>query len=349
LAIVDDILDLSKIEAGQATIEKCVFDPIRMVEDVVSLMQVRAEDKRLLIQARIENGFPDSIESDPTRLRQILINLVGNAIKFTETGGVTINASCPQFVGGPLTFAVHDTGIGIDDEMIQRIFDPFVQADETTARRFGGTGLGLSICNRFANLLGGEIQVESEIGQGSTFTLSLQCTHQTANVAVHDGATKVRESYKLDRGYRILLAEDGLDNQKLITHVLNRAGAEVVTVDDGRQAVDIVLEREFDLILMDMQMPVMDGYAATKELREQGVTTPIVALTAHVMDGAKTRCLEAGCDDYSSKPINRGNLIGMINHILAGPFSEDAHSKGSDRTDECVDEGVENANTVTTS
>lgn len=337
LAIIDDILDLSKVESGQATIEKRVFDPIRMIKDVVSLMQVRAEKKGLFIKAKVEKGFPDSIESDPTRLRQILINLVGNAIKFTESGGVTLFANGPQMKGGPLSFDIHDTGIGINADMQERIFHPFVQADETTARRFGGTGLGLSICSRFVSLLGGELSLESEIGQGSVFTLTLPCPIRTTSGKSPNVKKEIRKSLQVDRSCHILLAEDGPDNRKLISHILERAGAQVLTVENGQQAIDAVLSNDFDLVLMDMQMPVKDGYTATRELRSRGVTLPIVALTAHVMDGAKGRCLEAGCDDYSSKPINRGSLIGMINQILA----EHPAKAGSNTPSQAIDRDEE--------
>jgi len=327
LELLNDILDLSKVEASALRIEQLRFSPTKIVADVIALMKIRADAKRLELTSSALGPLPETIESDPTRLRQILINLVGNAIKFTESGGVAIAVQFlpdPQ-TGGRLEFAVRDTGIGMSADELGRLFRPFTQADASTTRKFGGTGLGLTISKRFADLLGGALVVESEVGKGSTFTVSVR-TGSVEGVRMcqpASGTAAPASTRSLARGTlprlscRVLVAEDGIDNQRLLSFLLRKAGAEVEVADNGLAAMDKALaakrdDKEFAVILMDMQMPVMDGYTSTANLRAAGYRGVIIALTAHTMTGDSERCLAAGCDDYATKPIHGAKLISLI-------------------------------------
>ena len=328
-SIINDILDLSKIEAGQLECEQLDCDPRQIVCDVASMMRFRAGEKGLTLKVEYAALIPKTIRTDPTRFKQALVNLMGNAIKFTKQGSVTIRVA----LAGPsdnrqLEVAVIDTGIGIPGEHLQRIFEPFRQADTSTTRNFGGTGLGLTITRRVAELLGGDLQVSSEPGKGSTFTLRVatgplngveMMEHSVTESSRQTPAKKLLPSAKLS--CRILLVEDGEDNQRLIALVLTKAGAEVDVAENGRAGAEKALRalddgKPFDVILMDMQMPVMDGYAATRLLRERGYTDPIVALTAHAMRGDRAKCLNAGCDDFATKPIDVQSLLATITSHL---------------------------------
>ena len=326
LGIIDDILDLSKIEAGKLTAESLVCSPLAVVEDVLSLMRVRTYAKGLALGAVYETVLPASFQTDPTRLRQILVNLIGNAIKFTEIGSVQLIV---RFVTGSspsLEFDVVDTGIGLSPEQQERLFKPFSQADSTMTRKFGGTGLGLTISKRLAELLGGTVNiVESFPGKGSRFRaviatgslVGVEMIAPTNRLAMEDTNQRiVKPEVPICSlaGCRLLLAEDGPDNQQLIAFVIRKAGAEVTVVENGQLAVDAAMQatdsgRSFDVILMDMQMPVLDGYGAVAVLRAKGYRNPIIALTAHSMSGDREKCLATGCDDYASKPINRASLV----------------------------------------
>lgn len=325
LKLINDILDLSKVEAGRMSTEQIECSPVQVVRDVQSMMRARASGKGIELAIEFDGPVPEKIKSDPTRLRQILVNLVGNAIKFTEAGGVCVRVG---FEGEPFTktaglrFDVIDSGIGLEPEQVSRLFKPFSQADSSISRRFGGTGLGLAISSRLASMLGGKLSVTSEIGKGSTFTLTVAANMVEGAKMLDSPAEAVWETeaentskdadIKLDG--RILLAEDGPDNQRLISFHLRRAGAMVDIAENGRVAVSRALlshkaGEPYDLILMDIQMPELDGYAATAQLRKSGWTGAIVALTAHAMAGDEQKCLEAGCDGYASKPINRIALL----------------------------------------
>ncbi|MFH1749149.1 MAG: response regulator [Planctomycetota bacterium] len=337
LQIINDILDLSKIEMGKLEVECVAFSPLQILADVQGLMQVRADAKRLGLQVECEGAIPEIVYGDPTRLRQILVNLVGNAIKFTEMGGVRILARlCAASTPDPhLQFKVIDTGIGMSPEQIGRLFHAFTQADTSTTRKFGGTGLGLNISKRLAEMLGGGISVESALGRGSTFRVEIATgSLEGVRVIERPSIAEVAKSstptlhttspVKLD--CNILLVEDGPDNQRLITTVLKKAGANVRVVDNGELALNAALQahngpQPFDIILMDMQMPVMDGYEATRRLRAENYTKPIIALTAHAMASDREKCLQVGCDDYATKPINRRELIQTIHGWLHTPMA----------------------------
>jgi signal transduction histidine kinase/ActR/RegA family two-component response regulator len=319
LTVINDILDISKIEAGKLTVEHVATDPAQVIEEVCSLMQVRADEKELALKHLIDGPFPVTVQTDPVRLRQVLINLVGNALKFTENGGVTIKAAFVAGARPAMRFDVTDTGIGMTPEQIAKLFQPFTQADASTTRRFGGTGLGLTIALNLARALGGDITVTSEPGKGTTFSATVE-TGPVEGVSMEPRQRTVLRDLaasspmtRLD-GVRILLAEDGPDNQRLLRLYLTRAGANVTLVENGRQAVDSVMkpaeqQRPFNLILMDMQMPELDGYGASSLLRAKGCRLPIIALTAHAMQGDRDKCLAAGCDDYLSKPVDCGALL----------------------------------------
>ncbi len=340
LAIINDILDLSKIESGKMEIESIPFSVIELVSDVHGLLRIRAEESGLWLGVDFDGAIPEVIESDPTRLRQILMNVVGNAIKFTETGGVKIVTRFEPGVGGRgarVCFDVVDTGIGMSEEQIEKVFTAFSQADSSTTRRFGGTGLGLDISKRLCEMLNGEITLKSAIGEGTTVSVVVDAGSIESVEMIEDPAasTRARKTITAQHGEasrldcRVLLAEDGVDNQRLISHILRRAGAEVSLAENGKVALESALEAVaegagFEVILMDMQMPVMSGYESVAELREAGYRGAIIALTAHAMDGDREKCIDAGCDDFASKPIDRAKLIGLIDGYARGASSRAA-------------------------
>ncbi len=323
MALINDILDISKIEAEKMTVERLPCDLPNMVIDVASLMRPKAVDKGLEFKVKFEGSIPQQISTDALRLKQILVNLIGNAIKFTQKGRIEIRVECrPTEQSSEVHFHLTDTGIGMTPEQVQRLFQPFNQADDSMTRKYGGTGLGLTISKRLAKLLGGDITLQSLHGVGSTFSVvidggSLAGTTMRTDVTeaiLSDVPAPVEEVVHLEG--RILLAEDGLDNQRLISLHLRRAGAEVTIADNGRIAVDLTCANTFDLIIMDMQMPELDGYGAASELRRHGFTLPIIALTAHAMAEDRHRCLQAGCTDYMTKPIDKQHLLMTINAHL---------------------------------
>jgi signal transduction histidine kinase/CheY-like chemotaxis protein len=344
LAIINDILDISKIEAGMLKVECVPTEVEPIVREIVSLMHVKAHAKGLSLEYVRRADIPATIRTDPMRLRQILINLIGNAVKFSEAGGVVVTASLEASEPPQLRFAVADTGIGLTEEQGATLFGAFQQADSSTTRKFGGTGLGLRISKRLAQMLGGDISFTSTLGKGSVFSATIETGPLTAAEAEApaapasrpDRAAPVRLSASGQPpllGVRILLAEDGHDNQRLISHHLRKAGAEVRIVDNGRLAVEalsvdgtvegpLLASLPVDLILTDMQMPEMDGYLATQVLREKGCTLPIVALTAHTMSGDAERCLAVGCDAYAAKPIDRLELIDLCRRATSGELRD---------------------------
>jgi PAS domain S-box-containing protein len=333
LSIIDDVLDLSKIEAGKIEIEAIPYSTFKIIEEVLSLMRVPSSAKGIALCCEFETAIPSNVLTDPIRVRQILLNLVSNAIKFTELGGVRIVV---RYAGGDrprLEFDVVDTGLGMTPEQQNRLFKPFTQADNSTTRQFGGTGLGLTISKRLANLMGGDVFiVESCAGQGTRFRAYIDMgvlessklidPNQVSNfhsAGVNAKADEVQtvSPQSLLAGCNILLAEDGPDNQKLISFILKKAGAKVTIAENGQLAVDSTLDAviagdPFHVVLMDMQMPVLDGYGATALLRSKGYGGHIIALTAHAMAGDRGKCISAGCDDYATKPIDRPSLIQQI-------------------------------------
>ena len=327
LNLINDILDLSKIESGKLDVEQIETSPQQILADVASLMRVRAKAKELPLEVKFEGPIPEKIRSDPTRLRQILVNLVGNAIKFTQTGAVKIVTRLRDEGEQPkLQIDVVDSGIGIPAGNIKKIFEPFTQADGSTTRRFGGTGLGLSISKRLVELLGGELTVSSIAGEGSTFSITIATGSLQGVRLIEDltesatralGSSADGNANHSLHDCRILLAEDGPDNQRLISFILEKAGAEVTLADNGKIGLELALAargkgRPFDVVLMDMQMPILDGYAATRLLRAAGYTEPIIALTAHAMLSDRQKCLDTGCDEYTTKPIDRQQLFSLI-------------------------------------
>jgi signal transduction histidine kinase len=338
LEIVNDILDLSKIESGKLQVEQIRCSPAQIILDVISLLRMRAESKGIALLCQADGPLPQTICTDPMRLRQILINLVSNAVKFTDSGEVRLVARCRRSVDGDqrMEFDVCDTGIGMNQAEISRLFRAFEQVADNSHRRSDSTGLGLTISKRLAALLGGDITVSSEPGRGSCFRLEM-AGGPSEGVSLIGFDVKSPSAEPQRTGFaakhrriagRLLLAEDGPDSQRLLSYLLSKAGAELVVVDNGQLAVEHVLaaaqtNQPFDLILMDMQMPVMDGYTATGQLRRLGFHKPILALTAFAMNGDREKCLAAGCDDFITKPIDGAGLIRTVGQWLdASPEDE---------------------------
>jgi PAS domain S-box-containing protein len=345
LGLLDDILDLSKIEADRLVAQRTDCSPWEIVEEVLSLMRVRAVDKGLRLDAEYAYPLPATISTDPARLRQILVNLVGNAIKFTDAGEVRVVVRC-RTEGEPsprVLFEVADTGIGMSPDEVARLFKPFTQLDASTTRRFGGTGLGLAISSRLAELLGGGIDVESRAGEGSTFTLAIAPgpLEAAAMLDRRPGAPPPADAAPLPstgalRG-RVLLAEDAPDVQQLVVLLLRRMGLEVEVAESGRAAYERTLRsaeegRPYALILMDIQMPDWDGYEAARRLREEGWRGPIVALTAYAMPQDRQRCLAAGCDDYIAKPIDNAGLLAVVARHLRQELPAEMAAAGAEET-----------------
>jgi PAS domain S-box-containing protein len=329
LELINGILDLSRIESGKLEVNRLPCEPRQMVEEIIALMKVRADAKGLPLWREFIEPLPATIVTDPTRLQQILINLIGNAIKFTEVGCVRVVARVASPVGNEaqLVIEVVDTGVGIKEDHLTRLFEPFTQGDSSTIRRYGGTGLGLAISRRLAKMLGGDITVSSRPGQGSVFRVTLPAevpgsmpeTSPQPSPPPRETSLAAGPSASSQLQGRVLLVEDGPDNQRLLAFLLKKRGVEVTLAANGEEALDIVhatgtpdAPDPFDLILMDMQMPVLDGYEATRRLREEGYRGPIIALTAHAMSHDRQKCLDAGCDDYLSKPIDRTAFFTVV-------------------------------------
>jgi signal transduction histidine kinase len=334
LALVNDVLDLSKIEAGQLIVHLEPTQPSSILAAVGSMMRPLATEKCISLDVEIQGLVPAAWSTDPVRFRQILVNLVGNAIKFTEQGSVKITCTYEPLLkpegglAGWLQYAVRDTGIGIPEAKLPQLFSAFTQLHDTRRRRSGGTGLGLAICKRLTDALRGQLTVSSQAGRGSEFLLRLPVPEEEARRLIPGPSlseTPVEEPTPGRdpglHGVRVLLVDDNPDNQRIVSFLLEHVGALVECADDGRMGVDRFFRDEspaFDVVLMDMQMPVLDGYGATSELRRRGATLPIIALTAYAMAGDAQRCLAAGCSAYLPKPIVPGDLYKVIRQ-QAGP------------------------------
>jgi TMAO reductase system sensor TorS len=323
LTILNDILDFSKIEAGKLELDSIPFDPIECVERVRALLAVRALQKGLELRCEVRPEVPPCVVGDPLRLGQVLLNLIGNAIKFTEKGLVAVEVSVTSAgeAGVVLEFAVRDTGIGIAADKQQTIFEAFSQADGSMSRRFGGTGLGLTICSRLVRLMGGGIRVQSRLGEGSCFRFSVPLPVAELAAAAPAQAAPPPEVAAPGSGgaLRVLLAEDNLVNRQLVVRLLEKRGHRVDTAENGREACEAFHRQSYDVILMDVQMPEMTGIEATAAIREAergtGQHIPIIAMTAHAMNGDRERFLTSGMDGYISKPILVKDLTDALEKI----------------------------------
>jgi two-component system, sensor histidine kinase and response regulator len=350
VTVVNDVLDFSKIEAGKLDIEPLAFSLRSMLEEWLKPLSFRAMGKDLRLTWQVQADVPDGVVADPTRLRQILVNLVGNAIKFTEQGGIDVEVTRLRAGKGDgiesgvgmivVGFAVRDTGIGIPPEALAKIFREFEQVDGSHSRRFGGTGLGLAISQRLCEMMGGNIGVESILGKGSNFFFELPCGVAASQETLATGIRETRMRAESGNsapgreapvrcGLRVLVAEDNPVNQKLVRLLLEKRRHHVELVDNGQAAVDACLATEYDIALLDIQMPILDGLSATRAIRKHqeplGRHTPIVALTAHAMKGDRERCLDAGMDGYVGKPIVAAELYRVMDELAlpAAPEMED--------------------------
>ncbi|MFL6695009.1 MAG: response regulator, partial [Ramlibacter sp.] len=323
LGLINDILDLSKVEAGQLTVERIACAPHELVQGALLELGLKAQDKGIRLSVRLLTAVPERVHSDPVRIRQVVLNLLSNAVKFTERGAVEVTLACAD---GAYIVEVNDTGIGMEPSQVESMFDPFTQADASIARRFGGTGLGLAISRRLARALGGELTGTSQLGVGTSMIFSF-ATGPLEGVRLLDedgiapgGAIAPvpgRKRMQLPSA-RVLVVDDGAENRELISLVLTEQGLWVEEAENGQVALDMVAAGSYDLVLMDIQMPVMDGYTATRELRGRGVQVPIVALTAHAMKGFEVEVLQAGFTAYLVKPVDIDALLDLLGHVLGG-------------------------------
>jgi len=326
LEIIDDILDLSRVDANKFEVDRQLVKPDCLVADVQSLMRVRAEEKGLELKVEHHGQLPAVIQTDGKRLRQILLNLVGNAIKFTDEGSVTLATRCLEH-NNKIEFRVIDTGIGIDESDLEKLFEPFTQADSSSTRSIGGTGLGLTISRRLARMLGGDIDIHTQLGKGSVFiaTVDMGALAGIDMVTPDPFLNRPREAVDqippIRLSGRVLIVDDRRDIRLLAQRFVEEAGGEVVTAVNGLDAIETIerLAKEsikVDLVVMDMQMPIMDGYQAARQLRNSGFRQPIIALTADAMEGARAHCINAGCDDYTTKPLDRRAFQSVIAKYL---------------------------------
>jgi PAS domain S-box-containing protein len=332
LELINDILDLSKVESGNLEVEKLECAPYALVREVVTVLDVRAREKGIRLDLRTEGPIPETIRSDPTYLRRIVTNLVGNAIKFTESGGVTVVLRLASGAAPAMAVDVIDSGIGIAADKLDTMFDPFVQADSSVTRRFGGTGLGLTISRRFARALQGDIVVASELGKGSTFTMTVE-TGPLENVRMLDTPELASQNpvHAVDDDTRwsfpparVLVVDDGAENRELLRLVLGDVGLVIREAENGQVALERARAERFDVVLMDMQMPVMDGFTATRQLRAEGAAMPILALTANAMKGAEKEVMAAGCSGFVTKPVDIDRLMQTLAALLGGTRTERA-------------------------
>jgi len=338
LTIINDILDYSKIESSELDIEEIPFSIKNTVQDVIDLLSIKAKEKRINFFSIIDSDVPNLAKGDPLRIRQILINLVNNSLKFTKKGEVVVRVNLIETndYQYKIKYIIKDTGIGISAPMINTLFEPFTQAGNTHTRQYGGTGLGLAISKHLVEMMNGEIGVESEIDKGSLFWFTIPLLSQSDRrqtnlpaVSKHrketrsgDQISPIKEVQKKE--YKILLVEDDQINQLVALHSLNKLGYNLKTVDNGFKAMETLMHIKYDMVLMDLQMPVMDGFKTTKKIRSSDSINkdiPIIAMTAHAMKGDREKCLETGMDDYLSKPIEQATLKTILEHWLPKTFS----------------------------
>jgi len=327
LQLINDVLDLSKVEAGRMEVERLELSPHVLAAEVVKTLLVKAEEKSIFLELEVDGSIPETVLGDPTRLRQIITNLISNAIKFTDQGGVKVILHMTAHGNQPrYTIDVVDNGIGIAADKVEAIFDPFTQADSSTTRKFGGTGLGLAISRDFARMMGGDIVATSEVGKGSTFHATMDpgpldgvnfLQPEEALAACEEAADSSHVVWQFNAG-RVLVVDDGEENRELVSLVLEEAGLRVDEAENGQVGLDKGRQGNYDVILMDIQMPVLDGYQATTALRKAGVDTPIFALTANAMKGFEEKCLAAGCTGYLTKPVDIDLLLDTLGELLGG-------------------------------
>jgi PAS domain S-box-containing protein len=347
LQLINDVLDLSKVEAGRMEVEQLELAPHVLAAEVIKTLLVKAEEKSIYLELEVDGPIPEKVLGDPTRLRQIITNLVSNAVKFTDEGGVKVILHLTS-EGDETRFAIDvvDNGIGIAADKVEAIFDPFTQADSSTTRKFGGTGLGLAISRDFARMMGGDIIATSELGKGSTFHATIDpgpmegvslLQPEEAMAACDEAADSGHVAWQFDSG-RVLVVDDGDENRELVMLVLEEAGLSVDQAENGKIGYDKGREGNYDVILMDIQMPVMDGYEATTALRKAGIETPIYALTANAMKGFEEKCLAVGCTGYLTKPVDIDLLLDTLGKLLGGERRkvEAAEVAATDNWDEGV-------------
>jgi PAS domain S-box-containing protein len=333
LELINDILDLSKVESGRLDIERIPFNPYSVIHEVVKVLGFQAGEKGISLDLQVQDHVPETIVNDPGKLRQIVTNLVGNAVKFTEHGSVTVTASAKRIAQNDIQFLIDvaDTGVGMNDEAMGRIFEDFVQADASTTRKFGGTGLGLSISRKFARAMGGDITVDSQPEVGSRFRITLDAgsakdvawiTPEQA-LTVSDAPLLSTSTSWVFPSAQILVVDDGQENREFVRVVLEGYGLTIDEAENGLMALEMATDTDYDLILMDVQMPKMDGLTATKELRSRGVKTPIIALTANAMKGFEQELSNAGYTDFLGKPIDLDLFLSTLASLLhANPTDE---------------------------
>jgi two-component system sensor histidine kinase/response regulator len=331
LTILNDILDFSKIEAGKMSLEMIDFDLRQTVESVVELLAERAKSKGIKLIWSVAPEMPETLRGDPHRLRQVLLNLMSNAIKFTEHGEVAIELSS-RGESGEVQFDVRDSGIGLSEEARRKLFQPFTQADASTTRKFGGTGLGLAICRKLVELMGGTIEVASTEGKGSTFSFNVHLEKCLASGSVSTAGPAGALAHQRaddDPLMRVLLVEDNLVNQMVSTHQLRKLGCEIEIANNGLEALAAWQRGGHDMIFMDCQMPEMDGFEATRKIRamekERSLAPiPVIAMTAAAMEGDRESCLQAGMDDYISKPVKISEIEKLLKRNFPDRFGQDA-------------------------
>lgn len=320
LAIVNDILDISKIEAGMMRIEHVPFSLRGLINSLGTMMQQRANSKGIKVDVSISNNTPDILEGDPMRLTQILNNLLGNALKFTSAGNVSLKVSVAEQLGDSvkLRIDVTDTGIGIEPQKLKHIFGRFEQADDTITRQYGGTGLGLSIVRDLVTLQGGTIDVESEPGRGTTFHVFIPYTVSTNQIADNLALSESLLTCQSGSNVVVLITEDNEFNQSLLSHIFRNWGLQYEIAPNGEEAIKKIREKKYDLVLMDIQMPVMDGYTAARMIRnELKSDVPIIAMTAHAMPGEREKCLSFGMNEYIAKPVKQEQLSNLISKFTS--------------------------------
>ena len=324
LTLLNDILDFSKIEAGRLELESIPFSLRRCISEAVTALDFLARQKGLSITSTVPGEVPDHWTGDPTRVRQVLLNLVNNAVKFTPSGSIHVEALIDENFpdGAVIRFNVTDTGIGLSASQQKLIFEPFRQADGSVTRKYGGTGLGLAICSSLVKMMDGSISVTSTPGQGSTFSFTVRClAAQQSRAPDPSSAIWAPTRIRPGASFRILIAEDNPVNQLLMVRLLERRGYQVVVAGNGRAALTAISQQTFDLALMDVQMPELDGLEATRLLRESerssGKCLPVIAMTAHAMQGDRDKCINAGMTAYVAKPIRPDELFKAMDQVLA--------------------------------